>query len=321
MPKKSSANMRFAKAYVAKRGKLLPAGGRNMKKTTKKGAYNKNRKRIFQRRRAPFVETKTKSAEDLVIQFGMPDDNKYNVSNTMHRHLNPNTFLMHMPGIGENEVIGQSIYARYLKMKISVQFPHPSVLINGTTPQKIPFSPQRYELVWGWIPAPTNYTTATNPVVTQATIGDLNQYINLKVVEYFNERKDKLRFIPKKAATIRIIGRRKVRPDNRYQASAPAQSIEGGAISADYAIGCFPKYNTSISWPLNRKVHLEKSESLHPVTAGGNGAGGLYPNYSWLPFATFIAWDYDSLPNNSPGEREQFLPTIAHNDQLWYSDS
>jgi hypothetical protein len=140
----------------------------------------------------------------------------------------------------------------------------------------------------------------------------------LKVVEYFNERKDHNRFIPKRNATISIVGRRKVRPDKRFQSTAPMQTIEGGAISADYAIGTVPKYNTTISWPMNRKIHLEKSSNLHPVQSGGNGAGGLYPNYNRLPFCTFISWDYEALPN---GEQSSYLPTIAYNDQLWYSDS
>lgn len=287
-----------------------------MTKTSKRGAYNKNKKSNFQRRRNPFIETKTKSHEELVTQFGLTDPNKYVVSNTMHKHINPTSFLMHLPGIGENEVIGQSIYARYLKMKLSVQFPHPSVTV-GTTPQKVPLSPQRYELIWGFV-NPTMFTPSTNPAVTSATIGDINQFINLKVVEYFNERKDHNRFIPKRNATISIIGRRKVRPDKRFQSSAPMTTLEGGVTSADYAIGTVPKYNTTISWPMNRKIHLEKSTNLHPVQSGGNGAGGLYPNYNRLPFATFIAWDYESLPNN---EQSSYLPTIAFNDQLWYSDS
>ena len=303
--------------HVGRPRRKTGAGKGFMKKTTKRGAYKKQRKKQFQRRRAPFVETKTKNHEELVTQFGMNDPNKYNVSNTMHKHMNPSSFLMYLAGIGENEVIGQSLYARYLKMKISVQFPHPSVQIGGTTPQKIPLSPQRYELVWGYV-NPTKFTPSTPPSVTAATIGDINQFINLKVVEYFNERKDHNRFIPKRNATISIVGRRKVRPDKRFQSTAPMQTIEGGAISADYAIGTVPKYNTTISWPMNRKIHLEKSSNLHPVQSGGNGAGGLYPNYNRLPFCTFISWDYEALPN---GEQSSYLPTIAYNDQLWYSDS
>ena len=302
--------------YVGKK-KRFPRrrGGGNMKKTTRKGAYNRGKKKYFMRRLAPFQETKTKSHEELVTQFGLSDPNKYVVSNTMHKHMNPASLLMHLQGIGENEVIGQSIYARFLKMKISVQFPHPSVTV-GTTPQKIPLSPQRYELIWGFV-NPTMFTPSTNPAVTAATIGDLNQFINLKVVEYFNERKDHNRFIPKRNATINIIGRRKVRPDNRYNSVAPPQTIEGGVTSADYAIGTVPKYNTTISWPMKRKIHLEKSANLHPVQSGGNGAGGLYPNYNRLPFCTFISWDYESLPN---GEQSSYLPTIAFNDQLWYTN-
>ena len=50
---KYRANMARARAQAAVNKKFNSG---NMKKTTKRGAYNKNRKRNFAIRRAPFVE-------------------------------------------------------------------------------------------------------------------------------------------------------------------------------------------------------------------------------------------------------------------------
>lgn len=50
------------------------------KKVTRRGAYRKNNKRRFQMKRAPFVETKSKTQEDLVVQFsGLTDTSVFHV--------------------------------------------------------------------------------------------------------------------------------------------------------------------------------------------------------------------------------------------------
>ena len=64
---------------------------------------------------------------------------------------------------------------------------------------------------------------------------------------------------------------------------------------------------------MNKKLHLQPSAQLMGTTQG------LYPNFgTWLPFATLISWDYDSLPY---GEQQKYLPAIQYNDCIWYSDS
>lgn len=65
MPKASKAQ----KIALAKKYKLAPRRG-NMKKTTQRGAYNPQRKKQFMIRRAPMVETKTKTTEHNTVMFG-----------------------------------------------------------------------------------------------------------------------------------------------------------------------------------------------------------------------------------------------------------
>lgn len=102
------------------RPKRKPVG----KKVTRRGAYRKNNKRRFQMKRAPFVETKSKTQEDLVVQFnGLTDTAVFRTYNTELVSLNPETFYMWKQGLNENECIGNSVYAKYLKMKIGIRFP------------------------------------------------------------------------------------------------------------------------------------------------------------------------------------------------------
>ena len=214
----------------------------------------------------------------------------------------------------ENEVIGNSCYAKYLKMKIGIRFPQPAFQTGAYT-KAIPMFPQNYELVWGWVPNELGYTGNTTPTANTATISDINHHINHRVVDYFNQQKDKLRFIPKQASTIRIVGRRKVRPDLRYQSTAPPLTTDA-SMGDDYAVGTIPDYRTSISWKMGKKLHLQPSTQLHATTEG------LYPNFgTWLPFAVFINWDYDLLPGAGGASTAAYCPAIQYNDAIWYSDS
>lgn len=287
--------------------------GKNMKITTRKGAYNKNKKKNFQNRRAPFVETKSKTHEDLVVQFpSLIDRTNWYTYDTEHAHLNPETFFLWSRGMEENQVLGNSCYAKYLKMKIHIRFPQPS---QGTSAgnKQIPMMPQNYELVWGWIPNELNFTSKTDPKANEVTHEEINQFINHRVVDYFNEQKDKLRFIPKRASSIRITGRRKVRPDMRFMSTAPPQTIDA-TVGADYALGTIPDYFTSISWKMGKKLHLVPSQNL----VGSDE--GLYPNFgTWLPFCTLINWEYEALPSGS--ETKTLCPSVQYNDCIWYTDS
>ena len=307
----------FSSKSEAQRNKKFQRStrGKYLKKTTRRGAYKKRAKKNMMIRRAPFVETKSKTREDLVVQFpGLTDVSGFRTSNTPHVHLNPDTFLMWKRGMEENEVLGNSCYAKYLKMKIGIRFPQPAFSSGGYT-KIIPNTPQNYELIWGWIPNELGYTGNTTPVADQATIQDINEFINNRVVDYVDQQKDKLRFIPKQASTIRIVGRRKIRPDMRFQSTAPPTTVDA-TMSTDYAVGSIPDRYTSISWKMGKKLHLQPSSKLH------SGDEGLYPNFgTWLPFAVFINWDYDTLPGAPSAATQAYLPAIQINDCIWYSDS
>ena len=281
-------------------GNPRPRKGKYLKKTTRRGAYKKGAKKNMMRRRAPFVETKSKTAEDLVVQFpGLVDRSQFRTQDSAVVHMNPHTFTMWKRGMEENEVIGNSCYAKFLKMKVGVRFPQSAFVLNGQNKQ-IPMYPQNYELIWGWVPNELGWTGTTNPKADEANINDIQAHINQRVTDYFDQQQDKMRFIPKAAATIRITGRRRIRPDMRFSSTAPPQTLSN-VIAEDNVIGTIPDRYTSVSWKMNKKLHLQPSNKLH------SGQTGLYPNFgTWLPFCCLVNWDYELLPVGTT--RELYCP-------------
>jgi hypothetical protein len=311
-------NPRFARG-TAKRLKGSASGRKNlrtaMKRTSKRGAYAKNKKKAMMIRNAPFKETKSKTSEDLRVDFpSLPDRLELDTAHTEHRFLNPETFFLFKQGLQEHQMIGNSVYAKYLKQKVHIRFPQAAFQTGGNG-KIVPLVPQDYRLIWGWIPSPMNLTGATTPAVPNCTHDDINTYINQRVTDYLNEQKDRMRFIPKKASTIRIIGNKRIRPNLSRMSTAPPQTIDS-ITGADYVIGSIPDVHTSVSWNLMRKVHYEKSSKLV------GSEEGLFSNYSWLPFCVFINYDYDNLPDSgNPTDRALYSPAIARNSCLWYTDS
>lgn len=300
-----------------KKSNTRPMRRRALTRTTRRGAYNRNKKKAFMIRRAPFVETKSKTYEDLMVQYPhMLDHLKFTERTTPHRYMNPEVFFIHQQGLGESQMIGQSIYAKYLNMKFDIRFPQNGFTVNGQN-QVVPLVPQDYELIWGWIPNPLMKTGQTTPTAPNMTLEDINTHINERVDDYINQQKDRLRFIPKKASTIRIEGRRKIRPNLNRSSVAPPQTVDS-TIGADYVVGSIPNVHTQISWKLMRKIHLEQATNLVPNPENPINYRGFFPNYSWLPFCVFVNWDYEDLPASN---ETVYMPAIAYNQILYYTDS
>ncbi len=288
-------------------------------KTTKRGAYNQNRKKQMMNRRAPFVETKSKTYEDLQVEYPhLLDHLSFTERTTPHRFMNPEVFFIHQQGLDEHQVIGKALYAKYLNMKIHFRFPQKAFSVNGLN-QIVPLIPQDYEMIWGFVPNPLQATGQTTPSAPNMTIEDINNHINDRVTDYVNQQKDRLRFIPKKASTLRILGRKKIRPNLNRNSAAPMQTVDP-LTGADYAIGSIPDVHMNISWPLKRKIHLEHASNLVPdATKPGSNFPGLFPNYtSNLPFCVMVNWDYENLPG---GDKTLYMPSVAYNSILYYSDS
>lgn len=317
MPTTKSHSGRGSKASKFKGRKPRPNKG-YMKKTSKKGAYAPARKKQMVNRRGAIVETKSRTHEDVRFDFpALPDRNDLVTYDTPHLSLAPDSFLCMKQGLDEHLLLGRSCFSKYLNMKIQIRFPQNAFKIDGVN-KILPAFPQNYELIWGWIPMPTGFTGNTTPKANEATLDEIHNHMNLRFVDYYNDQQDFLRFIPKKSSTIRIIGSRKVRPDLRRYSTAPAQLDQ----DTNTYLGSVPDYETQISWKTMKKIHYEPT-----INIDGQDSTGLYPNYQWLPFCTFVNWDYQKIldvqgtgPENE-NKRRLMQPEIAWNDIHYFTDS
>lgn len=293
----------------------------------KKGAYRALNKGKMANKRRPFVETKRKDDTDIraagYFTGGgstatiLPDRTDFNVYDTEHLMMDPLSYFLWSQGLGQSQHIGQAVNIKYTNMKIQVRFPQPHVeVVSGsyTDNQIVPDQPMNYELVWGWVPAPLQFTGATTPAVNTATLTQILNHVNHRVTDYFNARKDRLLFIPKKDSSIRIIGRKKVRPDLRHMSTLPS----GARNDDNENIGTIPDYFTEISWNhKNRKLWLEQTGNLN----GNSDLIGMYPNFSWLPFCTLVNWNYDEINSSSVHGKKLESPSACWNSITYFSDS
>ena len=112
---------------------------RNMKKVSKKGAYNKSVKNQMSLRRAPIVETKQRVHSDIATLKGFPvkaptvpatagdiqPANFQSIIPTNAYTLLPlKSFYRDTHGFEEWDVIGNNIFSKYLNARVQLRFPH-----------------------------------------------------------------------------------------------------------------------------------------------------------------------------------------------------
>lgn len=324
--RRSNAANTIQRAYRQRRWNKSRKGP--MRKTTRKGAYSKGKKRQMAIRRAPLVETKRKTDEDIyapgffsgtggINDNGfVPDRTVLEVYDTEHTMMDPISYLFWSQGLGQSQHIGQAVNLKFTNMKIQIRFPQPSVSVTDgsyTTNQNFPAQPMNYELVWGWVPAPLQLTGTTTPAANTINANDIKSHINNRVTDYFNSRKDRLRFIPKKDVTLRIQGRKRIRPP--VSNSTLHQMFDS---DTDEVIGTIPDVFTEISWKhKNKKVWLEQTGNIN----GEADLIAMYPNYTWLPFATLVNYNYADIPNSEVHGRKLESPSLAWNSITYFSDS
>lgn len=262
----------------------------------------------MQKRRQPFVESKTRTSEDVFAKLdgsstpngGIPLDTmglEYVPLDDAYTgiQLSPVTYMTQ--GVEEDDMIGRSIYAKYLKTKLQVTWP-----ANAYTNHAELF------LVHGFIKLSPNATSYTTPSVQDYTWNHFREFTKENIQDYFNERSDKLRFIPKQNSTLHISGYKKLRPNLQRQYSMPIQLDSDNKV-----VGSVPDTFISINHKMMRKLHYEK---------GNNNTlkEFFFLNMNqWIPFACIYNPDYANNPNGAAGDDD--LIQIRSNTILYYSDS
>lgn len=302
-------------------GRRLTATGRvrknpkNLAKTSKKGAYRKGAKKQMIKRRNPFVENKTRTSEDLVLKV----PSQATEFDTLSSHVLPYSgayTLIPLPvltymtnGTLEDDMIGQSIFARFLNMKIQFEFPRNEHIV---------LVPADLYLIHGYIkssPNLTGKTTPTAPNFQWSGGSDDNEsqtnFVQAQVASYFDDREDKLRFIPKNGANLKILGYKKIVPDMQKQWTQPPGPVAAGATT--HNIGGAPLVHKNISWKMNRKIHYEKGKSMD-----SGDADFYYINTNqWVPFVALYNPEFASYGQSETLNRVR----VRSNQILYYQDS
>lgn len=280
-------------------------------KPTQRAKYNKrparklNKKKMV-KSRAPIVETKSRVQSDLATIGGgtIPQCTNFKALSGVFTYLPLHSWLVMEQGLGEDQLLGQSAFSKYLNAKVQVRM---ASGVNQITDRPFPM-----ELICGFVQAPTNFTSFTTPTVNLALPSDIDAYIVARVSEYFNARKDKLEIIPKRASTIRITYRRRLvanqSKNNVLNSEAGVTNYEGAAPD----IWAYPK------WRMMRKIHYERGNSFEG--AGSTERRMFYPNYNQLPFMIIFAPNHDGEDGTNPIQPQQ-KPQVAYNTAHYYTDS
>ena len=299
-----------------------------MKKTSKVGAYAKNKKKQMAIRRAPLVETyKYQSAPGTNSNFRLDRESAYNqvlnqafVAAYTQKLDIPNDGLSTTAAYGPS-CRGRDIYSKMTATKLRFDFPEDNFSIRDNyTPPTV---------YWGWIKKTmfkTSDTAITPALVTQA---HFNQLIDEQMKGQFNEANDKLDFRDRRTTQYKIIGKKRVIPNRNKAITIPliktGDDVTGGPASgAPIADGVgvrggLPPVFVTCKWDVNRKIELQDSKSWL-----GGGAGTdesrFYPADTYIPFIVVFNPSFAKQFADSSGEQKgQIL--VSYNSVHYYTDS
>lgn len=328
--------------------------GQPMMKQTKRGAYKKSVKSQMVMRRAPIVETKQRVASDVAHINGYPagSTDPAHAQNPLNwRSLSPDDAFTNIPlrswqrtshGFGENQVIGNSIFSKYLNFKLQVRFPDgsdiqvPSQKTPGTyvfVKNKVIEKPTKLYLICGWVTESMNYPLNSDvspslPAQSDADGEALNHYITQQLKPFFDDDEDKLQFRPKQTTNIKIVKYVKIAPKLDEAIATQAMPFQrwsnnlGENVNAIEPMGSIPDVYRSWSVKTNRKIALTEGTEISAFPVDKQN---LYPNNSWVPFAVIYNPDYQFQLSNievKDGEVDQVqMMQYRWNDAHYFTDS
>lgn len=281
---------------------------------------------------AIFKETKTRTDEEVHARFSAALPSAYYNQNPLVPHLFPTadkvfplklfSYDAQQQGMDEEMMNGRAIYGKYLKCKIKMDFPE-----SINTPQDQP----ELFIVHGWIKKSPNLNgvSAVEGVIDPNDWNLQNDWdwIRGQLEPFFDEREDKLRYIPKQNSNIAISGYHRVKPQQREGFGRPRTVL--GTITDDPAtttvrtVGTLLPYHRTVKWNLMRKIHYElgAASQFQSEAAVVSRPNLMYINLNqWRPFVCLYRPDMGAAGVNPPLSNDNF-PKISYNSSLWYTDS
>lgn len=345
---------------------------RNVRRNNKRtNPYKPRNKKAFKRASNPLAENKQLEGTQIAVDVGAnslggriltdysvaPANQSGHIMNSQHWNFNPDSMMYHTHGFDDHQMVGRSVYQSLCAAKFLIKWPQPSMKIGinkyGTTEDLggvVPDQSMSYKVYWGYVPMKLMLTGQTTPHANQASAFHIETQINQRVFDYFDQRRDRIAFIPKTTATLKIIGSKVIKPPwkthtGRLPVSMTSETARISTIDGDpvvygpntlrHAKESIPDTLFKIKWPINRKIHFEPSNAigantLVPPAANIPGTPTtFYRNYDWQPFCVIVSWNHNKLPADDPAnanpdlryERTRRSPQVLVNDITYYRDS
>lgn len=248
------------------------ANPKNMKKTTKKGAYAPARKKQMAVRRAPIVECK----KDERIRWNgltaltpaewpaLSDFNFLQIGDTASttgtaQHCItgvPETFLYRTQGLGSDEMIGDSVFLKYLKCKFEFKLPTDASLIH--------FPQCQLFLIHGFVQGSISANELTDPKLSELTRTTIDDYVQQQVNEYFNNQTEPISFRDKghPNTPVKVLRKKEIRWDVSKSILPPPHRQLSSDLSLMQSVGDLPTKVVTVEWPMMRKQKYEKAAAL-----------------------------------------------------------
>lgn len=307
------------------------ANPKNMKKTTRRGAYKPSRKRQMVIRRAPMVECKKDERYDwngmTALDAGGPGATWANrleftdlqigdtagPSGGANHNISgvPDTWLYRSQGFKHNDMVGDSVFIKYLKMKFEIKLPVDANLIH--------FPQCQMYMIHGFVKKTIGANAYTDPTLATITRGQLVDIAAHQLDEYFNDSNEPLRYQPKGSinTTIKILGKKELRW-NKNRSVLPDPVRESATVSW----GTLPTKEVSIEWPMMRKQkYVEGGGLSNPDGTLGTRPANFFPNDidpdHGIPFWCIYMPGGQNIVYSQALNRVQF----RFNDVCYFTDS
>lgn len=331
------------------RARRKAANPKNMKKTTKLGAYSKKHKKQMSIRRGPLVETfKYQSSPNSNESLRLSRTTAYN--NIMNR-----AFIAGYrqsldvpfdglstdatPGLGVHvgdlrgpTCRGRDVYSKLTALKMRFEFPENIHSIRTAYQPPIVY--------WGWIKKTAFRTSAMTPAPSAVTEDFFKDLIDHELQAQFNEANDRLDFTDYRTSQYKIIGKRKIFPKlkeslnkmtfqtNIANVALPQSDTDHaplpGGVRADGSepmsyLGSYPPVYHTCKWDVNRKIGLQRTTAWD----GGGTNEQFYPADCYIPFCFVFNPSFASQIDSTPitGATDHGQIQVSFNSVHYYTDS
>jgi len=309
------------------------ANPKNMKKTTRRGAYAPKQKKQMTIRRAPLVECKKDERFEWNGETGYnigpgdvwPDYLQFHdlaigdtaVGGNANHNISdiPETWLYRSQGFKQNEMVGDSVFIKYLKMKMEIKLPENDNLIH--------FPQCQMFLIHGFVKKTISANEFTTPTLTDITRENMVDIVSAQLDEYFNDSNEPLRFQPKGSinSPLKILGRQEIKWNkNKSILPDPVRTRQADLTIEQF--GSLPTKTVSCEWPMMRKQkYVPAPALLNPNGTVGTRPANFFANEinpdEGIPFWCIYMPGGENIIYSVNANRIQY----RYNEVCYYTDS